>query len=416
MIKCNNNFLIPMGGKMAETKKTGTSKTSTKTNSKASSKTTRKSSGSRSKSKSKTTTIRIGFKGIIAILIVAALALTYLYFFQRPIFDNLKNRYLNPQTAEAQGSMDSVENANAQGQNQNVVVQTGDQTAYFWNAAENDPMFFGNPNAAALFDANKVPDENSVSAKSMIFVKPQFTLSYNAEKLIPNWVMWHLDNSDFGDAERGDDFRPDDGLPSSWYAVTKADYQYTKYGFDRGHVCPSADRTKTQGDNSNTFYMSNMIPQAPDCNRVLWKDLESYERRLAESGRELYIAAGPHGVGGQSGTGEWSEIELISKNSKKADGSPRKIEVPAYCWKVVLVLDQGSGDLSRVTKDTPVIAVYMPNRQGIAKIDGKSVGWDAYLTTVDDIEAKTGYDFFANLPDDIEETIESKKFQMIPVK
>ena len=68
------------------------------------------------------------------------------------------------------------------------------------------------------------------------------------------------------------------------------------------------------------------------------------------------------------------------------------------------------------SKDTPVIAVYMPNRQGIAKIDGKSVGWDAYLTTVDDIEAKTGYDFFANLPDDIEETIESKKFQMIPVK
>ena len=177
MLKCNNNFLIPMGGKMAETKKNGTSKTSTKTTSKASSKTTRKSSGSRSKSKSKTTTIRIGFKGIIAILIVAALALTYLYFFQRPIFDNLKNRYLNPQTAEAQGSMDSVENANAQGQNQNVVVQTGDQTAYFWTAAENDPMFFGNPNAAALFDANKVPDENSVSAKSMIFVKPQFTLS-----------------------------------------------------------------------------------------------------------------------------------------------------------------------------------------------------------------------------------------------
>lgn len=260
--------------------------------------------------------------------------------------------------------------------------------------AENAALYFGNPSGA-------VKDVNH--PENYLIVHPQYTMSYNAEKYIPNWVCWHLELSDTGDADRSDDFRPDEDIPGQWYAVKKADYQYTKYGFDRGHVCPSADRTSSAENNSMTFLMSNMIPQSPDCNRVVWKDFEAYERNLAkESGKEVYIVAGPDGVGGTSGTGTWESIEMLT--SGKPNG--KKITVPAYCWKIALILDEGDGDISRVTKDTPVIALYMPNAMGI----GKNGSWEQYLVSVDYIEDKTGYDFLSSIPDSIENVIESRVY------
>lgn len=259
--------------------------------------------------------------------------------------------------------------------------------------AENSALYFGNPSGAVA--------DISVAANYLI-EHPQYTMSYNAEKYIPNWVSWHLEVSDIGASERADDFRPDSSVPSGYYAVKKSDYQYTKYGFDRGHVCPSADRTATNENNSMTFLMTNMIPQSPDCNRVVWKDFEAYERELARNGKEVYIVAGPDGVGGTSGTGTWESIDMLTGG--KPNG--KKITVPAYCWKIVLVLDEGEDDISRVTEDTTVIAVYMPNAMGI----GKNGSWEQYLVSVDYIEEKTGYDFLAPIPDSIENVIEAKVY------
>lgn len=261
---------------------------------------------------------------------------------------------------------------------------------------ENSPLYFGLPTNAT----NNVSNSNDY-----LMEKPQFSLSYNRETLCPNWVMWHLAVSDTGDVERGDDFRPDDELPSEWYKVTKADYQYNKYNFDRGHVCPSADRTDNAENNSMTFLMTNMLPQSPDLNRQIWKELESYERDLARSGKELYIAAGPYGKGGTTGTGTWDYIE-IKENSRNAASKNQKILVPSHCWKVILILDEAKDDYNRVNKDTEVLAVMMPNAMGMHKTGT----WKNYLVTVDEIEEKTGYDFFAYLPDDIEDEIEAKVY------
>lgn len=258
---------------------------------------------------------------------------------------------------------------------------------------ENSSLYLGNP-------SNAVSDLSSYT--NYLMIKDQFALSYNNQTLIPNWVMWHLSTSDFGEAERGDKFIPDEALPKEWYAVVKADYQYSQYGFDRGHVCPSADRTASQEDNAVTFLMTNMIPQAPDCNRVVWKDLESYERDLAKSGKELYIAAGPYGKGGTSGSGYFESIKV----SAKKNFSEQEILVPSHCWKIVLILEEGSEDLHRITEDTQVIAVFMPNEQGI----GKSGSWEQFITTVDFIEEKTGYDFLSYVPDQIESVIESRVY------
>ncbi|MBQ1948642.1 MAG: DNA/RNA non-specific endonuclease [Treponema sp.] len=250
---------------------------------------------------------------------------------------------------------------------------------------ENSALYFGNPSPSGLPES-----------ENYILEKKQFVISYNSETLCPNWVSWHLSALDLGDSGRSNDFRPDYSLPEKFYAVKKSDYQFVKYGFDRGHVCPSADRSDSKENNSVTFLMTNMLPQCPDLNRIVWKDLESYERELASGGNELYIIAGGAGKGGESQKGYFESIPL--------DGM--EISVPAFCWKIILVLPEGSDDFSRVNPETEIISVFMPNRQGIQN----EATWKTYLCSVDYIEGETGLDFFRFLPDDVEDVLEARIF------
>ena len=258
--------------------------------------------------------------------------------------------------------------------------------------AENSPLYFGNP-------TDSMPD--SQMNANYLMVKPQYTLSYNTRTLCPNWAAWHLDKSNMGPADRCDDFRPDEDLPEAWYGVKKADYQYNKYGFDRGHVCPSADRTATKLDNSMTFLMTNMVPQSPDNNRVIWMHFENYERELVNKGNEVYIIAGPYGTGGTSQKGTFDEIPITLKSKEVLH-----MNVPAYTWKVLIAIPDGSDDISRIDEEAIIIAINVPNRMGM----GKTGDWEQYICSVDEIEDLTGYDFFELLPDDVEDVLESRKY------
>jgi endonuclease G len=220
--------------------------------------------------------------------------------------------------------------------------------------------------------------------------KPQYAVSYNRDNGRPNWVSWHLNGSWIGSAARQNDFRNDTSLPSGWYQVTSTDY--TGSGFDRGHHTPSADRTNTIENNSATFFMTNMMPQAPDNNQGPWEALESYTRTLVGQGNEVYIVAGGTGIGGTGSNG--------GVTNTVASGH---VTVPAQTWKVIIVISDGSNDVSRVNAQTRVIAVLMPNQQGIRAND-----WKSYRVSVDQIEALTGYDFFSNVPLDIQNIIEAR--------
>ena len=80
-----------------------------------------------------------------------------------------------------------------------------------------------------------------------------------------------------------------------------------------------------------------------------------------------------------------------------------KFIVPEYTWKVILVLPARSGNpLSRITTSTRIIAVWMPNSDTV-----KGTDWKSFRTTVDEIEHQTGYEFFANLPKDVQATLEA---------
>ena len=153
---------------------------------------------------------------------------------------------------------------------------------------DNENLVMGNPSNAQA-DVESSPDNFLVARK-------QFVLAYNNSKKIPNWVSWHLNKDWIGTTGRRGVFRPDDELPDSWYHVMPGDYSET--GFDRGHMCPSGDRTKTFEDNNALFVMSNIVPQSPDNNRKTWERLETSCRELANQGHELYIICGPAGAGG----------------------------------------------------------------------------------------------------------------------
>ncbi|MEO8217047.1 MAG: DNA/RNA non-specific endonuclease [Acidobacteriota bacterium] len=219
--------------------------------------------------------------------------------------------------------------------------------------------------------------------------KPEYALSYNRDRGTPNWVSWHLTDEWVGTLTRVDTFRPDPAVPPDWYRVQAFDY-FTS-GFDRGHMTPNADRDKETSIpiNQATFLMSNMVPQSPDNNQGPWANLENYLRTLLPAD-ELYIVSGPAGIGGSGSSGFMTTI---------ASG---RVTVPSSTWKVAIILPKDSGDdVSRVTASTRTIAVIMPNVQGIRNVD-----WHTYLTTIDQVEALTGYDFFANVDDFAENCIE----------
>ena len=91
---------------------------------------------------------------------------------------------------------------------------------------------------------------------------------------------------------------------------------YVKSGFDKGHLCPSADRSSTDENNSATFLLTNMIPQAPNNNRITWEHLEKYCRDLVKQGNELYFICG--GIG-QGGTGTTTFNRTVSKATVEID-------------------------------------------------------------------------------------------------
>lgn len=220
----------------------------------------------------------------------------------------------------------------------------------------------GNPSSATT---------NPAAPNNYLLERPQYSLSYNNSLLEANWVSWNFTPSDRGSTGRTDAFAADPLLPSGFNIVNQSSYSGS--GFDRGHMCPSADRTLTVADNEATFFMTNMIPQAPDNNQGPWAVFENETRAIAATGFEMLIISGPGGFGG----------------STIASG----VAIPGFTWKVALAVPAGSGSaLSRITASTRVIAIKMPNVNGI-----RSNSWTQYVTSIAQIEADTGLNLLRDL-------------------
>ena len=224
-----------------------------------------------------------------------------------------------------------------------------------------------------------------------IITRDFYTTSFNTAKGIPNWVSFNLEASHIGGGARCDCFTYDPELPAAG-RYTTADYTgvggatpYHGYPIDRGHLLRSFDRESGMLDNANTFYFSNIIPQAADNNQGPWSALEIYLGDLARfSNKEIFVVAGASG----------------SKGTVKDEG---KITIPATTWKVAVILPKDQG-LANVDSwdDVEVIAIIMPNGPMT-----RTTPWQNFAVTVDAVEALSGYDLLSLLPDQVEIAVES---------
>lgn len=152
-------------------------------------------------------------------------------------------------------------------------------------------------------------------------------------------------------------------------------------------MCPAGDRSKSEEAMTETFLTSNIVPQTPGNNQGPWNDFENACRNLAHEGYELYIVSGGYGKRGVIG-----------------DRCQRPIIVPQATWKVVVALPSGSNDAARLEKEARVIALDMPNDDRVQK----GQDWHKYVTTVSQIEQKTGYRFFSALPATLQSKLKSQ--------
>jgi DNA/RNA endonuclease G, NUC1 len=209
-----------------------------------------------------------------------------------------------------------------------------------------------------------------VPAKDLVRHK-YYTLSYNEKYEQANWVYYVLTDSMViaGGQERTNKFKVDELVPTG--SAKSSDY--TKSGYDRGHLCPAADMDFNRVAMEESFFMSNVSPQAPDFNRGIWKDLEIQVRDWAKQKHKLYVVTGP-----------------VFSDNKGTIGQDNVL-VPGYFYKV----------LYDDTTHPEIIAFVLPNRKSDRPLSD-------FAVSVDELERITGFDFFSELPDNIENKIESK--------
>lgn len=201
-----------------------------------------------------------------------------------------------------------------------------------------------------------------------------YTVSYNRDLKIPNWVAWELTPEKLVEREsRTDKFLPDPDLPEA-EAVTTDDYKGS--GMDRGHMCPAGDNRWHWKAMQESFYMTNICPQDHNLNRGDWKELEEACRRWAQKEGRIYIVCGP----------------ILYKQKHRTIGRQHKVTVPEGFFKVVLCAD------SRPPKAIGFIY----------KNQSENRPMEYYARTVDEVESVTGIDFFPALPDKTERKVEAE--------
>ena len=227
------------------------------------------------------------------------------------------------------------------------------------------------------------------ASDDFIIRRLEYTSSFNPRLGRPNWVSEKLDATAYGPEDRCNCFTFDPELVAAGFTkYTTADYTgagaFAGYGIDRGHMTRSADRTASNLDNARTYYFSNVLPQAAVVNQGNWAIMENFLGDQAKTGgKEVYVMSGGAG----------------SKGTVKNEG---KIDMPAYVWKVAVIMGAGKGlaDVHSVN-DLQVIAVVIPNDAA------QTADWTTYKVTVDSVEKLTGYDLLSKLPDNIENAVES---------
>ena len=203
-----------------------------------------------------------------------------------------------------------------------------------------------------------------------IIEREGYALGYIEKHEQPAWVQYIMtaDEVSRRAAKRGDDFRPDPDVPTG--SATPQDY--TRSGYDRGHLAPAADMSFSVKTMSESFFMSNMSPQAPQFNRGIWSKLEKQVRHFATKEKRIVVVTGP-----------------ILPAEKTITIGANKVTVPQYYYKVIY----------DTTPPEKMIAFVLPNK-------GSNADLRTFVVTVDRVEELTGLNFFSTVPQPKQEQLE----------
>ena len=206
----------------------------------------------------------------------------------------------------------------------------------------------------------------------LLLQKKGFTLGYSLQYRQAVWVAYTLtaENLQAKQVRRRDQFRADPEVKN--HPVHPKDY--TRSGFDKGHLAPAADMTYSLPSMENSFLMTNISPQIPGCNRGIWKRVENQVRRWAIKEEKLYIITGPIFP---------KNLPIMGKTA---------IPVPEAFYKVILDL----------TPPMKMIGFIVPNKTSKCRIA-------SFAASADEVERITGYDFFSELEDELENRLEKEK-------
>ncbi|MBO4585935.1 MAG: DNA/RNA non-specific endonuclease [Bacteroidales bacterium] len=202
------------------------------------------------------------------------------------------------------------------------------------------------------------------------------------------WVAYPLNNSLKGSGSRSNDWGYDALLPVSIQPnLTNGSYGG---GWTRGHQLPSADRLTSYAANASTFVPTNMTPQDYDFNCGIWANLEGAVRGYAGKADTLYVVTG---------------CRYDNSTTTSGSSSGFRVKIPTYYFKALLY--RGSQSAAKATGGFMAAAFYLPHTENIANGNYKE-----YIMTIDQLEDKTGIDFFPNLAsvvgEDNADKIESK--------
>lgn len=221
--------------------------------------------------------------------------------------------------------------------------------------------------------------------------KRNYTVFYDTEMMAPLWTAYPLNSSHMGNIHRPNEWYYNPNITET-FQIKVCKNSYTAHsGYSRGHMCPNASRNGNEKMQLQTFYVTNQVPQIQNSfNSGVWSSLESAVQTLAKN-EEIFVTTG---VSFRKGN-ETPQIQYISPNKYPE----QKVPIPPYFYKLVLRVQY---DVAASVKSASCIAFWFENRAY------NNETFQNHSYSVDQVEDWTGFDFFVNLPDEIENAAEAK--------
>lgn len=221
---------------------------------------------------------------------------------------------------------------------------------------------------ASQFVVNGAPI-SKITKDEQYLIKKNYAIHYRFDTKTAEYVVEHPTKEKInGKSKRKDDFRPDPEIAKQHQSQLS---DYAGQPFDRGHLVPAGDCTQDDEVMSESFFLSNMVPQVPNHNRGIWKQLETAVREWVNEGKDIYVITGT----------------FYNKDHKKIG---QNVGIPDNMWKVIVD-----------AKSNKAISFWFPN----APLPVEDL--PKYATTISDIEQKTGLNFNPKLSDADQKKLET---------